>query len=262
MRIGAVLSPVAEWSEMLDAARVADAEGFDSVGLWGHYQSGRPEWAYISGWTAYGALATVTTGVRLVPMVLNNLHYQPGVLAKETAQLAIASDGRFELGIGGGDWPDSFAAWGVPYPEPAERIGRLVESIEVLTELWKGREVTIRGRYVMLEGACVTPAPEAPPRVVVGVGASLSTARAVVGVADELNVYEGVIDQVRQIAEEHPRRPDVSLFLSWEWDKWPADAVAQLEAWRSRGIDRVFVSLGADDMPVRLRQLAPLLARG
>src|SRR4051812_18887040 len=83
MRIGAILSPVADWGATADAARAADPARLDAIGLWDHYHSGRPEWAYIAGWSAYGSLAAITSHVRLVPMVLNTLHFEPGVLAKE-----------------------------------------------------------------------------------------------------------------------------------------------------------------------------------
>jgi alkanesulfonate monooxygenase SsuD/methylene tetrahydromethanopterin reductase-like flavin-dependent oxidoreductase (luciferase family) len=107
MRIGAVLSPVQEWPAIVEAARTADDSGLDAISFWDHYHSPKPEWGYVCGWSAYGYLAAVTSRVRLVPMVLNNLHYEPGVLAKESSILAIASGGRFELGIGAGDWPES-----------------------------------------------------------------------------------------------------------------------------------------------------------
>lgn len=73
MRLGAVFSPTADWEHIIEAARAADDLGYDAIGLWGQYHSARPEWAYICGWSAYGALAALTGRARLVPMVLNNL---------------------------------------------------------------------------------------------------------------------------------------------------------------------------------------------
>ena len=125
MRIGAVLSPVDDWQRVVEGARAADELGFDSVSFWDHYHSPRPEWGYVCGWAAYGYLAAVTRDVRFVSMVLNALHYQLGVLAKESSMLSIASGGRFELGIGAGDWPESFAAWGHNFPSAVERLARL-----------------------------------------------------------------------------------------------------------------------------------------
>src|SRR5215210_7195712 len=126
VEIGAVLSPIAEWSRVAEGARAADDAGLDAIALYDHYHSLRPDWAYVCGWSAYGALAALTERVRLVPMVLNGLHYELGVLAKESSVLSIASCGRFELAIGAGDWPGSFEAWGREFPSRDERLDRLV----------------------------------------------------------------------------------------------------------------------------------------
>ena len=257
MRIAALLTPTADWPAILDAARAADAARIDAVGFWDHYHSGQPDWAYVCGWSAMGAVAAVTEHVRLLPMVLNNLHYEPGVLAKESSVLAVLSGGRFELGIGGGDWPDSFRAWGRPFPDADERVDRLVETIEALRLAWTGEPVVYAGRHVTLDGAICTPAPPAPPRVVVGVGGSRRTLRRAIGVADELNVYadEGLVDEARDLVRESGRAVALSVFLSWEWDKWPADPGAELARWAALGVDRACVSLGSADMRARLETL-------
>ena len=130
MQIGAILSPIIDPATAIEAACAADREGLDAVGLWDHYHSPRPEWGYVAGWSMLAALAAATERVKIVPMVLNNLHYQLGVLAKETSTLALLSGGRFELGIGAGDWPDSFPPLAGhdrqhqkhPDPEPDTRI--------------------------------------------------------------------------------------------------------------------------------------------
>ena len=258
MRVGAILSPVAEWEPIVEAAKVADELSLDAIGLWDHYHSPRPEWGYVSGWAAYGALAAATTRVRLVPMVLNNLHYQPGVLAKESSVLAIASGGRFELGIGAGDWPESFAAWGEDFPSGEARLERLEETVTALRRLWSGQAIDFAGRHVRLDHAISTPAPMVPPRVVVGVGGSRRSLRSAVRYADELNLYAepDLLDDAAAVRTEAARDMALSVFVDWSWDKWPGDAGAELAALADRGIDRVLVSIGADDMQERIRQVA------
>jgi alkanesulfonate monooxygenase SsuD/methylene tetrahydromethanopterin reductase-like flavin-dependent oxidoreductase (luciferase family) len=260
VRIGAVLSPVPDWTAVAAAARVADEAGLDSIGLWSHYHSGKPEWAYVSGWTPYGAFAAMTKRIRLVPMVLNNLHYQPGVIAKESSMLALMSGDRFELAIGAGDWPDSYAAWGERFPERDERLARLVETITAVRQIWKGEPVTWGGAHVRLDGATSTPAPAATPRVVIGVAKSVRTARATVDVADEFNLYAeaSVVSDVRELVAESGRQIGLSLFFDWSWDNWPADAAAVLNPWRDHGIDRFFISIGGNDMTQRIELLARL----
>ena len=260
MRIGAVLAPVIDVDAMLAAARRADELGFDAVGLWDHYHSPKPEWGYVAGWSAMAALAAATERVRLVHMVVNNLHFEPGVLAKETSTLALLSRGRFELGIGAGDWPESFAAWGRDYPPRQERFERLEETIAILRRAWSGQAFDFDGRFNVLRGASVTPAPEAMPRVVVGVGKSRALMESAVSYADELNVYadEAVIRDAQALAARSGRDVSMSLFLSWEWDKWPADPAGELRRWQELGVERALISLGGADMPARLEGLADL----
>ena len=246
---------------MLDAARRADELGFDAVGLWDHYHSAKLEWAYVAGWSAHAALAQATRNVRIVPAVLNTLHYELGVLVKESALLSLISCGRFEMAVGAGDWPDSFAAWGRSFPPREERVARLVETLTAIRMLWTGELVTFDGRFTKLRDAACTPAPDPAPRVVIGIGKSLALAQAVLEHADELNVYadEEVLSRTHQLIERSNRAVDVSMFLSWEWDKWPANPAAELKRWQDLGVQRAFVSLGAADMPARLEQLAQLL---
>jgi alkanesulfonate monooxygenase SsuD/methylene tetrahydromethanopterin reductase-like flavin-dependent oxidoreductase (luciferase family) len=262
MRIGAVLSPVQEWPAFVEAAKVADEVGLDAIGFWDHYHSPKPEWGYVCGWSAYGFLAAVTSRVRFVPMVLNNLHYEPGVLAKESSILSIASGGRFELGIGAGDWPESFAAWGRPFPDAQTRLKLLSETVDALRRLWRGDAVTIEGSHVRLTDAACTPAPTSPPRVVVGVGPSRRTLREAVRYADEVNVYtdEAVVAAARDEIARAGRDVAISLFVGWEFEKWPTDPAGELSRWSERGIDRFFINVGGPDMADRVRQLAKVQA--
>ena len=262
MRIGAVLSPVSDFTQVAEAARAADELQFDSVGFWDHYHSPRPEWGYVCGWTAYGYLAARTSGVRFVPMVLNALHYDLGVLAKESSMLALASGGRFELAIGAGDWPESFAAWGDPYPDRTARLERLEEMVSSLREIWRGGAVTYRGRHVRLEGAICTPAPADPPRVVVGAGGSRRTIESAVRYADELNLYSepALLEHAREVMARAGRSVDISVFLGWEFDRWPSDPARELERWAALGVDRAFINVGSPDMRDRLSQLVAVNA--
>ena len=258
MRIGAVLSPAANWKDVEGAARLADELGLDSIGFWDHYHSPRPEWGYVCGWSAYGYLAAITTEIRLVPNVLNSLHYDVGVLAKESSVLALASHGRFELGIGAGDWPESFEAWGQSFPPAAARLARVEEIVLALRDLWRGDAVRFPGEHVELSNAICTPAPPAPPRVVVGVGASVNTLRHAIRYADEVNLYaeRDLLRLAHRLIEESGRSVDVSVVLGWEMDNWPVDVAGELAEWADAEVARVLVNVGGSDMVERVRQLA------
>jgi alkanesulfonate monooxygenase SsuD/methylene tetrahydromethanopterin reductase-like flavin-dependent oxidoreductase (luciferase family) len=257
MRVGAILSPVGDWQAILESAKIADAGGLDAVGFWDHYHSEKPEWAYVCGWSAYGMLAAATKRIKLTPMVICRLNYTLGVLAKESALLAIVSGGRFELGIGAGDYPIEYSAWHQPFPDATTRVETLEETIAALRLIWQGGAVTYSGKHVQLTDAACTPAPPLAPRVVAGVGGSRRMIRSAVAYADELNLYgdEELVKFARVEIAKSGRAIDLSVAITWE--QWPDDVRSALAKWEDLGISRTFVTMGFyPDMIQRVAELA------
>ena len=241
MRIGVNLGPTGDWPAILAAAQTADSLGFDSVGFLDHYHTPPGEdWSYLCGWSLYGALALLTSRIRLTPMVIDRLNYLPGVLAKETSTLSLLSGGRFELGIGAGDFFEEARAWGTTVPDAAARIVGLKETVQVLRQIWTGQPVNFHGEYIHLTEAAVTPAPLAPPRVVIGAGSSRRLIRSAVEYADEINVYadEELLRFARQETEASGRAVSLSVFA---WD-WLDDIAERLPTWEQLGADRTIIT--------------------
>lgn len=240
MRVGVNLGPTANWTAVLEAAKRADSYGFDAVSLLDHYQSVKPEWGYVCGWSLYGALAMATARIELVPMVICRPNYLPGVLAKETAMLAIMSGGRFELGIGAGDYFEEMLAWGLPVPKASERIEGLKETVQVLQRIWKGEEVTFEGKHIQVHNGLCVPAPAIAPRVVVGVGKSRRLLSSAIEYADEINVYadEEMMRESHRAVEASGRKITISTYV---WD-WREDIEEKLKEWEQLGVERTFVT--------------------
>ncbi|HEV2582950.1 MAG TPA: LLM class flavin-dependent oxidoreductase [Ktedonobacteraceae bacterium] len=243
------------WQDILRMARAADEYGFDSIGFLDHYHSHILEQDYLCGWSMYGALAMATSRIHFVPMVIDRMNYLPGVLAKETSTLSIISDGRFELGIGAGDYFEEARAWGLPVPPAAERIAGLRETVEALRQVWRGENTTFEGAYIHLKDAACVPAPPAPPRVVVGIGNSKRLLSDAVQYADELNVYsdDDFIALAQQAIEASGRNVTLSTLVWGLRD----DLADKLPAWETMGVTRTFVSLWK--LEEQLAQLARLL---
>lgn len=243
------------WPDILAIAREADQYGFDSMSFLDHYHSHVLEQDYLCGWSLYGALAMATSRIHFVPMVIDRMNYLPGVLAKETSVLSIISGGRFELGIGAGDYFEEARAWGVPVPDADARIAGLRETIAALREIWRGEKVTFEGEYLHLKEAASVPIPPAPPRVVVGVGNSKRLLRDAVQYADEINVYsdDEFIRQARQAIEECGRDVALSTFV-WGTRE---DLAEKLPEWEAMGVARTFVTVWK--LHEQLKQLAQLL---
>jgi alkanesulfonate monooxygenase SsuD/methylene tetrahydromethanopterin reductase-like flavin-dependent oxidoreductase (luciferase family) len=259
IEVGITFGPTGLWGDVLAGARQAEALDLDAVGFWDHYHSENPDWALTCGWSAYGYLAVVTERLRLVPMVLCAPNHLPGVLAKESSILQIASGGRFELGIGAGDFPKEFSAWGVPFESADVRMARLGETVAALREIWQGGLVTFTGEHLQLDAAACTPVPSEPPRVVVGVGNSRRLIDQAVAWADELNVYgdETSMPAALEAVARSGRAVDVSVFVWRGPEGLPDDLAGDLRRWRDQGITRAFVTVGwDDDVPAVIEQVA------
>lgn len=256
MRIGVNLGPTGDLPALLAAAQTADALGFETVGFLDHYHTPKEDnWPYLCGWSLYGALAMATSRIHLVPMVIDRLNYLPGVLAKEVSALSILSNGRFELGIGAGDFFKEARAWGTAVPSASARIEGLKETVQVLRLLWTGQPVNFQGEYLHLTDAAVKPVPVVPPRIVVGVGSSRSLIHSAVAYADEINVYadEALIRFARQEIEASGRPVALSAFV---WD-WLDDIADRLPLWEQAGVDRTIITFWQPFE--KLFQLAKLL---
>jgi alkanesulfonate monooxygenase SsuD/methylene tetrahydromethanopterin reductase-like flavin-dependent oxidoreductase (luciferase family) len=257
--VGVSFGPTGFWDDVVAGTRRAEDLGLDVVGFWDHYHSERPEWSLTCGWSAYGYLAAITQRVRLVPMVLCRPNYLLGVLAKESSVLQIASGGRFELGIGAGDYPPEFTAWNVPYPPASERMAVLAETVAALRQLWRGDLVTFEGEHIQLRDAACTPAPPVPPRVVVGAGSSRRLIDQAIAYADEMNVYgdRETFDYARERIAASGREIPVSIFAHRPEGQLPANLAGEIRQWRDLGASRYLMTVGFDDdIPAAVARIA------
>jgi alkanesulfonate monooxygenase SsuD/methylene tetrahydromethanopterin reductase-like flavin-dependent oxidoreductase (luciferase family) len=248
--VGVCFGPTGVWNDVVEGTRQAEALGLDSVGFWDHYHSMRPEWALLAGWSLYGYLAAITERIRLVPMVLCRPNHLLGVLAKESAMLQIVSNGRFELGIGAGDFEIEFRSWNVPFPDASYRVAWLEETVQALRRLWAGEQVTQKGEHIELDQACCTPVPPTHPRIVVGAGSSRRLVDSAVAYADELNVYanEKIVTYASERIAASGRPVTLSVFAHRDGEPPDADAlVREMTTWRAAGATRYIMTYGWED---------------
>nr|WP_205864242.1 LLM class flavin-dependent oxidoreductase [Planosporangium mesophilum] len=137
-------------------ATTADTLGLDVLGVQDHpYQPG-----FFDTWTFLSTVASKTRRLILFPDVISVPLRQPAVLARSAATLDVLSDGRVEMGLGVGAFPDGIAAMGGPSRTPGESIEALEEAIAVMRALWTpGGPVHLDGRHYTLDGARPGPPP-------------------------------------------------------------------------------------------------------
>jgi F420-dependent oxidoreductase-like protein len=181
----------AQWQRCLDTALRAEELGYDSIWVYDHFHNvPKPSnEAVFECWTTMAALAEATSRIRLGQMVGCALYRPPALLGKITSNIDVISGGRLEWGIGAGWYRNEFAGYGYGFGEPKERIGRMAETVEIVTSLWSQSETTYEGRYYRLERAQCDPKPLQSPRPPVWIagGGEQLTLRVVARLADWAN---------------------------------------------------------------------------
>jgi probable F420-dependent oxidoreductase len=94
-------------------------------------------------WLAFAAAAT--TRIRLGTNVLVLPEHQPVVFAKAAATLDHLAKGRLMLGLGVGEFPEEYAACGMPFHNRGKRMDEYIDAIRVL---WRDDVATFAGEYV------------------------------------------------------------------------------------------------------------------
>ena len=118
----------------VEAARRAEAAGFDGVYVGDHLLHPRP---LLESIVTLSVIAASTRRVSLGPCVVLLALRNPVVLAKQLGTLATFAPGRLRVGVGvGGEYPAEFEAVGVPL---AERGRRLEEGLREVQGLLSGR---------------------------------------------------------------------------------------------------------------------------
>ena len=178
---------------LLEAARRAEAAGFDTVWCYDHL-SGAVLGAdhCLEVWSALGAIAAVTERVGLGPLVANVTTRPAAQLASAAASLQSLSGGRLRLGLGAGaSSPSTFAVemtmFHLPEDGAANRRARVAETIAFLRALWAG-DPSFAGRWAAFDDVRGVGVPEPPCPIVVGANGP-RMARLAGHLADAVNVH-------------------------------------------------------------------------
>jgi alkanesulfonate monooxygenase SsuD/methylene tetrahydromethanopterin reductase-like flavin-dependent oxidoreductase (luciferase family) len=253
------------YTQLRETARHIDALGFASIHVWDHYVSWNdPRESVLEAWTTLAGLAEATSRARIGPMVASNLNRHPGRLAKVAATLHELSGGRCDLGIGSGSEEQEQESFGIAVGDPAERVARLEEALQIIPALWAGEPVTFHGQYYHLTEAIASPPQKAPPRLIVAAGIP-RTVRLAARYADGL-VFPGN-DRSRfpklfaaldaSLAECGRTRDGFDISLHVFWHAMEHDPLQALAEWEGLGFTRVIVSVAA---PLSLQPIE-MLAR-
>lgn len=182
----------AAWQRTLEVARTTERLGFESLWVYDHFHT-TPEPSNeltFESFVTLAGLASVTHRVRLGHVVTCAGFRNPALVAKMISQLDVLSGGRMVMGIGAGWKREEWEAYGYPFPDTHERLGRLKDALEILVRMLHGSgPATYAGTYSSVNGAINLPRPlqQDMPLMVGGNGRRVTWALAA-RYADELNL--------------------------------------------------------------------------
>ena len=254
--IGSIGATPAWW---LESARRLEAAGYRAAWCWDHFVGGGDKTVpVVEQWTILAATAGATKRLQLGTFVTNVMNRHPAVVARMAATLQLASGGRFTLGIGIGGNPPEHRAYGIEFPEKAERAERLEEAIAVVRALWSGGPVSRPSPFYPLTEAHAFPIPNPVPRILVGAASPRGlriAARLGDGWAAEIDDFERLLPTYDEaLAAEGRTRADAWMAVGFGSGKSGQDALdgspwieAPRETWEH------YAELGANEIVVPAR---------
>jgi F420-dependent hydroxymycolic acid dehydrogenase len=142
----------------------AERAGFDLVSTSDHFQPWQANERHSGqAWVTLGALGQQTQHLWMgTTVTCPTLRYHPAVVAEAFATLSTLYPGRIFLGMGSGEALNEQAATGV-WPAWKERWDRLIESVDIIRQLWTGERVQHTGAHYAVDGKLYDPPPEPIP---------------------------------------------------------------------------------------------------
>ncbi|HET6953293.1 MAG TPA: TIGR03560 family F420-dependent LLM class oxidoreductase [Acidimicrobiales bacterium] len=200
MRFSLWLDAGRPWSELLAAARHAEATGWDGVWIADHFMANSPDpGPMLEAGSLAGALAAAVDRVRIGTLVYGNTYRHPAVVANMAATVDQVSGGRFVLGVGAGWQVNEHEQYGIPLPPVGERVERFAEAVEVMRRLLDQPSTSFAGNHYRLTGARCDPKPVQQPLPIL-VGASGDRMLGITArFADEWNCW-GLPDRIAERA--------------------------------------------------------------
>jgi G6PDH family F420-dependent oxidoreductase len=224
-------------TELLAYCQKAEAAGFSGVMAADHVQPWTPDQGQAAFvWSFMTAAAERTRGDIGPGVTCPSFRQHPAIIAQAAATMASMYPGRFWLGLGSGEALNEHIVAGY-WPEVAERISRMFESIEIIRKLFSGKDVKHAGEFYKMETVRLWTMPDKPPPIYVATAGPVTAEKTgkfcdgliTVGAPEEK--IEGVFQRFEKGAREAGKDPAtmpkiLQLHLSWA----PTDEEAMANA--------------------------------
>jgi F420-dependent oxidoreductase-like protein len=194
------------WEDWVALAQACERAGIEALFRSDHYLSveDERERGSLDAWVTLGALAAVTTDLRLGTLVSPATFRHPSVLAKSATTVDHISGGRVELGLGTGWWEAEHSTYGFPFPSMRERMDALAEQLEIVHGHWADGPFDFAGEHFRLKGLDARPKPVQRPHppLIMGGNAGPRAARLAARFADEYNTVLPTVEEARDRREK------------------------------------------------------------
>jgi len=232
--------------ELVGFCEQAEAAGFSGVMAADHVQPWTPQQGNASFvWSFMTAAAEHTRGDIGPGVTCPSFRSHPAIIAQAAATMAAMYPGRFWLGLGSGEALNEHIVGGY-WPEVAERINRMFESIDIIRKLFTGKDVKHAGAYYKMETMRLWTMPEQPPPIYVATAGPVTAEKTgrlcdgIITVGAPEEKIGTVFERFEKGAREAGRDPAtlhkiLQLHLSWA----PTDEEAMrnaLQQWPNGGM--------------------------
>lgn len=191
-------SPKSFVDELCTTTRTACNAGIDMVSMGQHYLMAEKQIQMIPALARLVAECdsmTPITGVLLLPL------HHPVAAAEQITTLGVIGE-DVVAGVGIGYRDTEFANFEVP---KEERVGRTIEGVEIMNQLWTSTDVNYSGKYYTLSDATANPRPSSKPPVWVG-GTSIPAIKRAARIGDAWYVHPYTsyqeIEEYKEIYDE------------------------------------------------------------
>jgi alkanesulfonate monooxygenase SsuD/methylene tetrahydromethanopterin reductase-like flavin-dependent oxidoreductase (luciferase family) len=194
------------YAAMMEQVEFADRNGLDSIWLTEHHFTND---GYLAAVTpALAAIAARTKRVTLGTYVLLVPFYHPLRLAEDAALIDVISNGRLRLGLGLAYREEEFGGFQI---SRKERLGRTLETIEILKRAWTGERFSFSGKHFNFNDVRILPKPISKPYPELlwgGMAPEAIRRGAKLGLSFACNLGKREVTLYRDALREFGRNPD------------------------------------------------------
>lgn len=171
------------FDRVVENAQAAEKAGFDLFTVMDHlYQIrgiGPETQPMLEAYTTLGAVAALTSRIKLSAMVTGVTYRNPALLVKEVTTLDIISKGRAIFGIGAAWNQDEHLGYGYDFPPIGRRMDRLEEAVKIARLMFTEERPSFDGNFYKIERALNSPRPVQTdgPKILIGGGGEKRTLR-------------------------------------------------------------------------------------